>query len=54
VLKVFYRHDDCPVTPGIEWEDEWECACDGECPACGAGDIVAVDWEEIPDSEHQI
>lgn len=32
----FYRHLDCPVNPGIEWEDIWTAACDDECPACGA------------------
>jgi len=20
---------------GEEWEDEWECACDDDCPVCG-------------------
>lgn len=30
-----YCHDDCPVEPGIEWEDQWSCGCDDECPACG-------------------
>ncbi len=30
-----YRHDDCPVEPGIKWDDEWTAACDDECPACG-------------------
>jgi hypothetical protein len=31
-----YRHDDCPVQPGIEWEDAWECMCNDRCPACNA------------------
>lgn len=31
-----YRHDDCPVDPGVEWEDRWSCACNDRCPACNA------------------
>jgi hypothetical protein len=29
-----YRHQDCPVKPGIEWSDQWSCACNDKCPAC--------------------
>lgn len=43
--RVYYRHVDCPVRPGIEWDDLWTCACDSECPACGA-DIEADEYEE--------
>ncbi|MFN0278980.1 MAG: hypothetical protein ACKVRN_10295 [Pyrinomonadaceae bacterium] len=32
----YYCHDDCPVNPGIEWEDIWTATCDDECPACRA------------------
>jgi hypothetical protein len=45
---IKYRHDDCRVNPGVEWEDTWDCACNGECPACGTDDIEPVDWEESP------
>lgn len=31
----FYRHEDCEVQPGVEWEDTYDCAVDTECPACG-------------------
>jgi hypothetical protein len=24
---------ECPC--GCEWDDEWPCACDDDCPACG-------------------
>jgi rubrerythrin len=26
-----YECTDC----GIEWEDQWSCGCDDECPSCG-------------------
>ncbi len=39
---IYYRH--C----GVEWEDIWSCACDSECPECGA-DIQPYDWEELED-----
>ena len=45
--RILYRHDDCPVQPGIEWDDIWDCACNGECPACGTKDIEPVDWDEL-------
>lgn len=35
-----YRCDACKV----EWEDTWSCACDDECPECGA-DISPYDSE---------
>lgn len=44
--RIFYRHDDCPVQPGVEWEDTWSCACNDDCPACGR-EIEPVDWEQI-------
>lgn len=34
-MTNFYRHDTCEVDPGVEWEDQWVCGCDDECPACG-------------------
>ena len=40
MLRITYEH--C----GVEWVDEWSCACDSECPVCGA-DIEASEWEEI-------
>lgn len=26
-----YFCDDCYIA----WQDEWDCACDDECPECG-------------------
>lgn len=31
---------------GEEWSDEWSCACDDECPSCGAT-IEAKGYEDI-------
>ena len=45
-FRIYYRHLDCPVDPDVEWEDDWSCACNGECPACGTKDIEPVDWDE--------
>jgi hypothetical protein len=25
-----YHCEDC----GIEWDDQWDCKCDDECPEC--------------------
>jgi hypothetical protein len=27
----YYRHNKCDA----EWQDEWSCQCDDECPVCG-------------------
>lgn len=39
---IYYSH--C----GEEWEDVWSCACDSECPECGA-DIEPYDYEDLAD-----
>jgi hypothetical protein len=41
-----YCHDDCPVEPGIEWDDEWDCMCNDRCPACNA-EIEPYESEDI-------
>ncbi|WP_114390816.1 hypothetical protein [Notoacmeibacter marinus] len=38
-----YRCDEC----GAEWEDEWSCCCDDECPECQAGDWQPYDSENL-------
>jgi len=44
--RIFYECPECDV----EWEDEWDCACDSECPVCGQV-FEALWWEEmVPDS----
>lgn len=46
-----YRHRDCPEEPGIEWDGEWSCMCNSECPACGTKDIEPYDAETLEDDE---
>lgn len=41
-----YRHRDCPVEPGVEWEDVWSCQCNDHCPACDR-EIEPYDSEEL-------
>lgn len=36
---------ECPKC-GETWQDVWSCACDDDCPGCGAT-IEALDWKEI-------
>ncbi len=42
-LEILY---DCPKC-GQHWQEEYECACDSECPTCGCGDVEATSWREI-------
>lgn len=30
-----------------EWEDEWSCQCDDECPACEARHVSPNDSEDL-------
>lgn len=41
-LDIEYR---CP-TCGHEWQEQWSCACDSECPACGLRNITALSWDD--------
>lgn len=50
MLRIFYRHYDCPVNPDVAWQDQWPSAVTGDCPACKARNIEPVDWEEIPEA----
>ena len=43
-----YRCDDC----NVEWSDQWSCACDDECPECGA-DISPHDYDEEGEDEDE-
>lgn len=36
---INYECEEC----GCEWQQEWSCACDDECPSCGK-DIPATDY----------
>lgn len=43
LFKIKYCCPDCHH----EWEEEYECACDSECPNCDTTNIEALSWEEI-------
>jgi hypothetical protein len=38
-----YHCGDC----GTDWDDEWSCCCDDECPACGSGDWSPTQSEDL-------
>ena len=42
LLDIEYRCPDC----GHDWQEQWSCACDSECPECGDTDIAALSWAE--------
>lgn len=42
LLDIEYRCPQC----GHEWNEQWSCACDSECPNCGLKNITALSWEE--------
>ncbi|MHA7881679.1 hypothetical protein [Nitratireductor rhodophyticola] len=42
-LRNKYECDKC----GYGWEGEWSCACDDDCPQCGAQQIAAVDSQDL-------
>ena len=45
---VHYTHVDCETQPGVRWDDIGDCEVDGECPACGMRDIVAMGSSPLP------
>jgi predicted nucleic acid-binding Zn-ribbon protein len=40
--RNYYECDRC----GHEWEDEWSCMCDDDCPSCGARHMTPYDSDE--------
>jgi len=38
-----YHCGDC----GTDWEDEWSCCCDDDCPDCGSRHWSPVDSEDL-------
>jgi hypothetical protein len=30
-----------------EWQDEWSCVCDDDCPDCGARHMTAYDADDL-------
>ena len=43
LLKVEYCCPNC----GHEWQEQWSCACDSQCPECGLKNIEALSWDEL-------
>jgi hypothetical protein len=33
-MSRFTNYYECPEC-NYEWQDEWDCACDDDCPNCG-------------------
>lgn len=44
---AWYRNSYECAECGEEWEDEWSCCCDDECPNCGCSDWSPVDSEDL-------
>lgn len=42
-FQNFYQCDRC----GAEWEGEWSCMVDDECPFCGRHDIAPYDANDL-------
>lgn len=42
LLDIEYRCPEC----GHEWQEQWSCACDSQCPNCSLKNITALSWEE--------
>jgi predicted nucleic acid-binding Zn-ribbon protein len=44
---AWYRnHYECGRC-GHEWDDEWSCTCDDDCPSCGARHMSPHDSDEL-------
>jgi len=43
---LFLNRYRCPMCDH-EWDDTWSCACDDECPECGAQDISPYEYTEV-------
>jgi len=42
LLDIEYRCPECDH----EWQEQWSCACDSQCPNCGVKNISALSWDE--------
>lgn len=45
-MALFLNHYTCERC-GHDWQDEWDCACDDDCPECGARHMSPKESEEI-------
>jgi hypothetical protein len=42
-LRNYYECERCST----EWTDEWSCACDDDCPSCGARHISPFESDDL-------
>lgn len=42
-FRNYYRCAECLK----EWEDEWSCMCDDDCPHCGARHMSPYDRDDL-------
>ncbi|MFV1943447.1 hypothetical protein VPH49_21785 [Pseudomonas luteola] len=47
-MRNFYECPNC----GTEWEDTWDCACNDQCPECGAKDIEPYDSQDLSEPDN--
>ena len=45
-MAWFRNHYTC-ARCDYEWEDEWSCMCDDDCPSCGARHMSPHDSDEL-------
>jgi predicted nucleic acid-binding Zn-ribbon protein len=54
-MAWYLNHYEC-YRCGENWDDEWSCACDDECPSCGARHASPVESDDltftIEDKDH--
>lgn len=47
-MARFLNSYTCPECD-YEWQDEWDCGVDDDCPACGKRHITPTESEQIDD-----
>lgn len=45
-MSLFLNHYKCPRC-NTEWDDEWDCMCDDDCPSCGMRHISPHNSEDL-------
>jgi hypothetical protein len=45
-MAWFRNHYSC-YRCSFDWNDEWSCTCDDECPECGARDVTVLDSDDL-------
>jgi DNA-directed RNA polymerase subunit RPC12/RpoP len=42
LLDIEYRCPECDH----DWQEQWSCACDSQCPNCGLKNVLALSWSD--------